>query len=141
MIPLCAKHTRMHLPIVALAAALATCTLPGCASHAKMPTARAAVPAPAISGHTAPQTAPIYPGATRKAAGKNARVSTYVTKDPFGRVYAWYRSVLPPGAEKTHSLAPPQTAFFVTGDPGDQQTITLNAVGKSTAVVVALHTI
>lgn len=133
----------MRLAIVVLAAAFATCALPGCTSHAKKPSAPAgaAVPAPVLSGDTAPQTAPIYPGAARKAAGKNARVSTYVTKDAFGRVYAWYRSVLPPGAEKTHSLAPPQTAFFVTGDPGDQQTVTLNAVGKSTAIVIRLHAI
>lgn len=131
----------MRLPIVALVA-LAICVLPGCASRAKQPAApAAAVPAPVLSGHTAPQTAPIYPSATRKAAGKSARASTYVTKDAFGRVYAWYRSALPPGSEKTHSLAPPQTAFFVTGDPGDQQTIELDAVGKKTTIVIKLHVI
>lgn len=132
----------MRLATVVLAAAFATCALPGCASHAKKPAAPAgAVPAPVLSGDTAPQTAPIYPGAARKATRKSARVSTYVTKDAFGRVYAWYRSVLPPGAEKTHLLAPPQSAFFVTGDPGDQQTVTLIAVGKSTAIVIRLHAI
>lgn len=132
----------MRLPIVALAAALATCALPACASHVKQPAApAAAVPAPVLSGHIAPQTAPIYPGATRKAAGKNGRASTYVTKDAFGRVYAWYRSVLPPGSEKTHWLVPPQTAFFVTGDPGDQQTIELDATGKKTKIVIKLRVI
>lgn len=128
----------MRFVIVAIVAA----ALCGCASHVKQTSKPGpAVPAPALSGHTAPQRAPIYPGAARKSVSASGRTTTYATKDPFARVYAWYRNALPPGAEKTHSFAPPQTAFFVTGDPGDQQTVELDAAGKATTITIAVRVI
>jgi len=82
---------------------------------------------------SAPSAAPVYPGA------KAASGSAYSTSDSFDTVYAFYDKSLPPGSERSHIMAPQETAVFLVGSGNDQLSITVakSPVCCGTLIVIA----
>jgi hypothetical protein len=74
---------------------------------------------------------PLYPGAQQSENGAlsmsgqegSGEMVTLTTKDDFDKVYNWYKSQLPPDAEKMKvSDAGESMATFAVGDPTKEQT-------------------
>lgn len=121
---------------VAMSAALVTAILAGCASSTRLPAGSSAPPRLASSGTTS---APVYPGAVQQTSGSAGGSSgkVLISTAPFGTVFAWYQQHLPPGAEKARTTTPIQSAVFMIGDQGDQQSVTLTSVGAKTTIAIA----
>jgi hypothetical protein len=78
---------------------------------------------------------PIYPGATQaegamSVTSKNGsgQMTSFESNDSFEKVYQWYKSRMPAGAEKMKlGSGDSAVAEFVTGDPkpGDVQTMVM----------------
>jgi hypothetical protein len=93
---------------------------------------------------------PLYPGAiaaqtgalvTHTNEGTN-RIVTLSTKDPFDRVYDWYREKMPSGSELAHNeVSGGSTAVFAIGKLGDkdQKSVEITQV-KETTTIQLTHT-
>jgi hypothetical protein len=118
----------------AMPAALAVAILGGCTNATGSSAGAASPPASSV-----PADAPVYPGAVERtsgsAGGSSGKVLTSTA--PFRAVYVWYQRHLPPDAEKAHTTTPVQSAVFMIGDQGDQQTVTLTSVGAKTTIAIA----
>lgn len=90
---------------------------------------------------------PIYPGATKddarsmsvQSAHGSSTMASFTTTDPFERVYAFYKSKLPEGAEKMKmSAGGTSTALFVVGDDKSpsETTVQISAKTGSTQIVI-----
>jgi hypothetical protein len=79
---------------------------------------------------------PVYPGATQSndsvaindtSKGQGASVVVLTTTDPFDKVYAFYKSQMPPGSEKMKvSSGDTDVAEFLTGDSSDQKVVMIS---------------
>src|SRR5450755_177565 len=90
---------------------------------------------------------PIYPGAKNSPGGSVAasdktgsgQTVTLTTPDSFDTVYAWYKSQLPPNAEKLKTgIAGVATAVFQVG-PGDEKSgkfVTVSTTGKGDTIIL-----
>lgn len=83
---------------------------------------------------------PSYPGAQTQASGSNSNASGTVmtTDDSFDKVYTWYQQHMPTGSEKTHTTMPVNSAVFMIGEPGQNQTsVTITTSAGKTMITVA----
>jgi len=87
---------------------------------------------------------PSYPGAATQASGSSSNMgqsatgTVMTTDDSFDKVYAWYQQHMPTGSEKSHVTAPVQSAVFMIGDPGkDQTSLTITTSGPKTMITIA----
>jgi hypothetical protein len=88
---------------------------------------------------------PLYPDAiaaqtgalvTHTREGTN-RIVTLMTKDPFDRVYAWYKGRMPSGSELAHNeVSGGSTAVFAIGKLGDkdQKSVEITEVKDTTTI-------
>lgn len=90
---------------------------------------------------------PLYPGMIPSQTGGMRVVDaegvkhqvSLSTKDPFDKVYTWYRDHLPAGSEQLHMAEPSASiATFVIGKAGDrdQRSVQIQADGKTTNVLL-----
>jgi hypothetical protein len=68
--------------------------------------------------------------------GQSASGTVMTTDDSFDKVYQWYQQNMPAGSEKSHMTAPVQSAVFMTGDPGDQTSLTITTQGSKTMITI-----
>jgi hypothetical protein len=91
---------------------------------------------------------PVYPGAKPVAGGGlsattsegSAQIVALTTGDAFSTVYAWYKSHLPAGSEKSHSTnAESSVADFEVDKGGgkDVASVELSSDGGKTQIVIA----
>ncbi len=99
----------------------------------------AATTAAAASGEI-----PSYPGAATQASGSSSNMgqsatgTVMTTDDAFDKVYTWYQQHMPAGSEKSHTTAPVQSAVFMIGNPGtDQTSLTITTSGAKTMITIA----
>jgi hypothetical protein len=98
--------------------------------------------APESGATAAPGEAPAYPGATMMAGGTAMNGASsgkvFTTSDSFDTVYKWYQANMPAGSEKSHTVAPVQTAVFATGQTGsDQGSVTITTAADKTMITIA----
>jgi hypothetical protein len=112
--------------VLVLALALASCA-------AKERAQGSSVAAEAVQRDAAPVAAPagapVYPGARESRAGDIAR---FVTRDPFDRVYRFYKQQMPVGSEKLNVRGGGAAmASFCVHDQQDFQQTSVTITGKS----------
>ena len=139
---------------LALAAALAACTKSADTSSSGTATATAAASG-AASASSAPAAAatsalsfggatlddktklPLYPGAKTASSGAAANEAGTVltTADSFDKVYGWYKSKLPPEAEKAKiDTGGVSSATFETDVTGGKGTVAVTSQGGHTTI-------
>ena len=104
----------------------------------------AAEPSSAATTAAASGAIPSYPGAATQASGSSSNMgqtatgTVMTTDDSFDKVYTWYQQNMPAGSEKSHTTAPVQSAVFMIGDPGkDQTSLTITTSGAKTMITIA----
>ncbi len=77
---------------------------------------------------------PVYPGAEPSVGGSlatsnkegSSKILVLTTKDPFDKVYAFYKQNMPAGSELAHAAVGPHMATFQVGKDGDKVVKRLN---------------
>jgi|HubBroStandDraft_5_1064220.scaffolds.fasta_scaffold45278_4 hypothetical protein len=89
---------------------------------------------------------PKYPGADTNASGSttngmnggSATGTVMSTSDSFDKVYTWYQGHMPAGSEKSHTTSPIESAVFILGEAGsDQTSVTITTSGGKTMITIA----
>jgi hypothetical protein len=98
----------------------------------------------AAAGSSANSDVPAYPGAVTQASGSSnnamgsAAGTVMTSDDSFDKVYSWYQQHMPAGSEKSHVTAPTESAVFMLGEAGkDQTSVTLTTSAGKTMISVA----
>lgn len=140
----------MRLIVCALVTASAVFAF-GCSGNKQAETTSSTTTAPAATMAAATtgvvylklSEVPSYPGATIIVSSSPVRAIRSITQgkvmsttDSFDKVYAWYKSKLPPGSDKGHVRnGDTDVANFIVGDPLKNTTtisLTSNGLGKVT---------
>jgi hypothetical protein len=70
--------------------------------------------------------------------GGSAAGTVLSTDDSFDKVYAWYQGHMPAGSEKSHTTSPVESAVFMLGQAGqDQTSVTISTSSGKTMISIA----
>lgn len=149
----------MRLIVCVLATATALFGF-GCSGNKQTDTTTSTTTAPAATAMAAMpgvmymklSDVPVYPGAIIVAAGppvhtpvSNTQGKIMSTKDSFDKVFAWYKSKLPPGSDKARTKnLEIDAATFIVGDPNKNATtisLSSNGTGKVTIGIAMRETL